>query len=717
VQALLLLAVVPAYGYFASKATRSRLITWVTLFFVSNLVLFYFLGAAGLHVGIAFFLWVGIFNVVVTAQFWAYANDLYDEESGKRIFPIIGIGSSLGAWAGARLAARLFAAFDAYHLMLVGAAGLLLSIVLVRLVDARRGSNPVGQQQQPPASTKGGFGLVLSNRYLLLIALMVLMFNLVNSLGEYVLGQMVVSEAKAAVASGTITSAQLKAHIGSFYGSFYSWVNLLGLFLQVFVVSRLFKYVGVRGALFVLPLIALGSYSLMALLPVLGIVQIAKVLENSTDYSIQNTARHALFLPTTREAKYKAKAAIDTFFWRVGDMLQAGFVLVGTGAGVCHKALCLAEHLAGLCVAGADRRYLSRTSKNHFKELAVMKVCVPKTASDTSTGHFGLPNDMVDRAITRLGWLGLAYAATINLVHFTRMYALPQHAFAGWTMPPLVYACLIAGTAAGLAITALAWSRRVQTSTMLDLGLIFEVVAAFCLAAMENSSPLIGQGWVRGISGLALWIVFFALVVPGSLGKMALATVAAAGMGPLTLMMYTGFYSRPLPEAGIWLSLFVPDVLCAVWAVILSRFIYGMGHDLGKARRMGYYELIEPLGKGGMGEVWRAKHRMLARPAAIKLISPEAAGVRGGMTTTLIKRFEQEAQLTANLQSQHTIQLYDFGVTDDGSFYYVMEYLNGLDLESLVEKYGPVPGRARSPLHAAGQRLARGGTSRRARAS
>jgi serine/threonine-protein kinase len=320
-----------------------------------------------------------------------------------------------------------------------------------------------------------------------------------------------------------------------------------------------------------------------------------------------------------------------------------------------------------------------------------MKVCVPKTASDTSTGYFGLPNDMVDRAITRLGWLGLAYAATINLVHFTRMYALPQHAFAGWTMPPLVYACLIVGTAAGLAITALAWSRRVQTSTMLDLGLIFEVVAAFCLAAMENSSPLIGQGWVRGISGLALWIVFFALVVPGSLGKMALATVAAAGMGPLTLMMYTGFYSRPLPEAGIWLSLFVPDVLCAVWAVILSRFIYGMGHDLGKARRMGYYELIEPLGKGGMGEVWRAKHRMLARPAAIKLISPEAAGVRGGMTTTLIKRFEQEAQLTANLQSQHTIQLYDFGVTDDGSFYYVMEYLNGLDLESLVEKYGPVP--------------------------
>jgi len=320
-----------------------------------------------------------------------------------------------------------------------------------------------------------------------------------------------------------------------------------------------------------------------------------------------------------------------------------------------------------------------------------MKVCIPKTASDSSTGHFGLPHDMVERAITRLGWLGLAFAATLNLVHWTRTYILPPQAMAGWTMPPLVYACLIIGTAAGLGMTALAWSRRIPPATMLDIGLIFEVIAAFCIAAMENSSPLIAQGWVRGISGLALWTAFFALVVPTSLGKTALATFASAAMGPLTLMMYTGFYGRPMPELGIWLSLFVPDVLCAIWAVVLSRFIYGIGHDLGKARRMGYYELIEPLGKGGMGEVWRAKHKMLARPAAIKLISPEAAGVRNGMTATVIKRFEQEAQLTATLQSQHTIQLYDFGVTDDGSFYYVMEYLNGLDLETLVEKYGPVP--------------------------
>jgi AAA family ATP:ADP antiporter len=327
-QALLLLGVIPAYSFIASKATRSKLITWVTLFFVSNLAIFYFMGSAGFHVGVAFFLWVGVFNVMVTAQFWAYANDLYDEESGKRIFPIIGIGSSLGAWAGARVAADLFKKMDAYALMLIAIGGLLLSIVIVRQVDARRKTS--AEVPPKPLSGKGGFGLVLSNRYLLLIALMVLTFNLVNSLGEYILGQMVVTDANAAVASGAITSAQMRTTIGTFYGDFFGWVNLVGLLLQVFVVSRLFKYIGVRGALFVLPLIALGSYSLMALLPVLGVVRIAKVLENSTDYSIQNTARHALFLPTSREAKYKAKAAIDTFFWRAGDMLQAVFVFAGT---------------------------------------------------------------------------------------------------------------------------------------------------------------------------------------------------------------------------------------------------------------------------------------------------------------------------------------------------------------------------------------------------
>ena len=324
-QALLLLAVVPAYGYFASRVNRSRLIAWVMLFFVSHLAIFYLLGSAGLRVGIAFFLWVGIFNVMVIAQFWSFANDVNDSQSGTRLFPLIGIGSSLGAWVGARAAARLFQVFSAYELMLVAAGGLILSLAISRMVEKRS-----QHRTSTPLSGKGGFRLVLSNRFLLLIAMMVLLFNMVNSLGEFMLGRLVVDDVNAAVASGALDASQMQSAIGAFYGDFFGWVNLLGLILQTFVVSQLFKYIGVRGALFVLPVIALGSYGLMAAMPILGMVRVAKVLENSSDYSIQNTTRHALFLPTSREAKYKAKAAIDTFFWRVGDMAQAGVVLLGT---------------------------------------------------------------------------------------------------------------------------------------------------------------------------------------------------------------------------------------------------------------------------------------------------------------------------------------------------------------------------------------------------
>jgi AAA family ATP:ADP antiporter len=324
-QALLLLGVIPVYGYVASKVNRSRLIAWVTLFFVSHLAIFYLLGSAGVRVGVAFFLWVGIFNVLVIAQFWSFANDVNDTQSGSRLFPLIGVGSALGAWIGARAAARLFEVFSPYELMMVAAGGLLLTLVFARLVEKRSQHRP-----SAPISGRGGFRLVWSSRFLFAVALMVLLFNMVNSLGEFMLGRIVVQDVQAAIAAGTLDPSQMQSAIGAFYGDFFGWVNLFGLILQTFVVSIVFKYAGVRGALFVLPLIALGSYGLMAAMPVLGIIKMMKIVENSADYSIQNTARHALFLPASREAKYKAKAAIDTFFWRLGDVAQAAIVLLGT---------------------------------------------------------------------------------------------------------------------------------------------------------------------------------------------------------------------------------------------------------------------------------------------------------------------------------------------------------------------------------------------------
>lgn len=325
-QAVLMLGFVPAYGAFASRVSRVWLICGVTLFFASNLLIFSLVGSAGVRIGIPFFLWIGVFNMAAVAQFWSFANDLYSTERGKRLFPLIGIGASLGAVVGSGLASIVFGGVGPYRLMLIAAAGLLVPIALTIWVnrrekvahDATQTKAPIAQAEQP-LSKAGGFQLVASNRYLRLIALLVLVFSLVNTLGGFILNSMITAEA-----GGD------RALIGSMAGRIQTWVNFVSFLMQAFVVSRIFKYVGVRVALFILPAIALGGYTMIALLPIFAVVQWAKILENSADYSIQNTTRHALFLPTSREAKYKAKQAIDSFFVRTGDLLQAAVVFVGT---------------------------------------------------------------------------------------------------------------------------------------------------------------------------------------------------------------------------------------------------------------------------------------------------------------------------------------------------------------------------------------------------
>ena len=328
-QALLLLLVVPAYGAVASRVNRLWLVGGVTLFFASHLVVFYALGMMRVHVGVAFFLWLGVFNLVVIAQFWAFANDLYSRDDGKRLFPLIGLGSALGAWLGAQFASTLFAAIGPFRLLLVAAGGLVVCVLLTLWVHERekgRAADSHGQAERP-LGREGAFQLIFRDRYLLLIALLLVVVNVVNTVGEFLLGSLVVQEATQRAAAEGIDRG---VFIGRFYGSFFAWVNLLGFLFQLLLVSRLFKYVGVGGTLFVLPLIALFSYGTLAFFPILSVVRLMKTLENASDYSIQMTTRHALFLPTSREAKYKAKQAIDSFFWRAGDLIQAGIVFLGT---------------------------------------------------------------------------------------------------------------------------------------------------------------------------------------------------------------------------------------------------------------------------------------------------------------------------------------------------------------------------------------------------
>jgi AAA family ATP:ADP antiporter len=204
----------------------------------------------------------------------------------------------------------------------------ILTIVVHRRENAG-GRDAAAAEAEKPIGKHGGFELVLKDRYLLLIAMLVLVFNLVNTLGGFMLNTLFKAEAVSRVAAGAaagLTEAQI---IGTMSGTVQTYVNLLSFVLQAFFVSRIFKHIGVRGALFILPAIAAFGYTAISLVPILAVVQWTKVFENSTDYSIQNTTRHALFLPTSREAKYKAKQAIDSFFVRTGDLLQAVVVFAG----------------------------------------------------------------------------------------------------------------------------------------------------------------------------------------------------------------------------------------------------------------------------------------------------------------------------------------------------------------------------------------------------
>jgi len=337
-QALLLLAAVPFYGWLASRVPRRVLINGVTLFFAVCLVVFYGLAQLKVPLGVVFFLWVGIFNLMVPAQFWAFANDIYTPEAGKRLFVIVAFGASCGAVAGSYLDSLLIGPVGVYQLMLVAAGILALSLLITNAVEHReraRGTPRPGaaaavHAEDEPLKEGNAFAMVLGNRYLLLIALLMLVLNLVNTTGEYILGRTVVSAAEQAVASGTAGGLSKEEYIGGFYAQFFTVVNIAGLLLQLFVVSRVLKYFGVGVAILILPLIALGGYLIAAFYPVLAMVRWAKTAENATDYSLQNTVRQVLFLPTTREQKYKAKQAIDTFFVRAGDVLSAVVVFAGT---------------------------------------------------------------------------------------------------------------------------------------------------------------------------------------------------------------------------------------------------------------------------------------------------------------------------------------------------------------------------------------------------
>ncbi len=344
-QGLLLVPVVNAYSRLTDRQARSALSTRVTLFCMSNLVLFWLLQPDFFlqnlpGTGITFYLWVGMFGVFVVAQFWAYAADVYSEERGRRLIPLIAIGATAGAAAGSWMTEHLVSGevVQSHALLLIALLPLAATIVLTRLVD-RWGPAGTGLEVRPAPSVAvrvhGALDLVLRSRFLLAVAGITLLTNWVNSNGENLLFRVVQdvlegdARQRGITGEGKALVSFIRDGTTAFYGNFFLWVNATALVLQAFVASRLLKYGGFGVLLLLMPVVALCSYATMFMFPLLGVIKFMKVAENSTDYSINNTARHVLWLPTTTEMKYKGKPTIDSLFARVGDGLAAATALVG----------------------------------------------------------------------------------------------------------------------------------------------------------------------------------------------------------------------------------------------------------------------------------------------------------------------------------------------------------------------------------------------------
>jgi serine/threonine-protein kinase len=306
-------------------------------------------------------------------------------------------------------------------------------------------------------------------------------------------------------------------------------------------------------------------------------------------------------------------------------------------------------------------------------------------ASTPAPAQF-IPPDLADAGANRLAVLALLSAVVSLLMAIANRQFLGRFGAAS-TNPTIWLVSTSASLLLSLSVAWIVWRRMLPSAALLDLGLIYEVAQAFCISLGFHLIPMSPDAPPRGWTGVAVFILAYPLIVPSTRGKMILATLAAAAMDPLGLLVVVAA-GNPRPPASFLVVAFLPTALSAGVAIVVSRLVYRMTVEAEKGHEMGSYHLEELLGRGGMGEVWRANHRLLARPAAIKLIRPESFGSDG---RELVRRFEREAKATAALRSPHTVNIYDFGTTEDGTFYYVMELLEGFDLESLVTSFGPTP--------------------------
>jgi eukaryotic-like serine/threonine-protein kinase len=293
----------------------------------------------------------------------------------------------------------------------------------------------------------------------------------------------------------------------------------------------------------------------------------------------------------------------------------------------------------------------------------------------------GFPADLLRESAGRLRVLALLYAFVFFMAGI--LPALLLSADRPRFLSSIVqWGPAVLGIAVALLVVAVLRSPRLSPQAAMNVGLAFEIASSYAIAAAEFADPM-GIEMHRGFMGLSLvavWVVLFTVVVPTALASVSAVPVVVG------LVVASGASSATLDPAQFFFGLVFPYLLVVGMAYVGVRVVYHLGTEVKRARELGSYSLEEKLGEGGMGEVWRARHRLLARPAAIKLIRAQA-----GASDEAARRFEREAQVIARLRSPHTVELFDFGIAEDGAFYYVMELLDGLDADSLVRRFGAVP--------------------------
>jgi hypothetical protein len=312
-------------------------------------------------------------------------------------------------------------------------------------------------------------------------------------------------------------------------------------------------------------------------------------------------------------------------------------------------------------------------------------------ASATGDGTHGLSAEILARSARRLRVLALMYAFTFFMAGYFPSLIL-KDARERLLAAPEFWVPGVVAIAMALLVAALTSYANLPLTRLMNLGLVFLVLSNFGIAIAEftHLAHVTSVSWM-GLSWVAVWTALFTVVIPTRPDKALLATIASVSSVPLVIgwMILSGRTTFQPGPVSFFFSIVFPYILIVALSYAGQRVVYALGKEATRAQEMGSYRLVERLGSGGMGEVWRATHRLLSRPAAIKLLQPSAGD--GPDAEMAMRRFEREAQVTSQLRSPHTVELFDFGVAGDGRFYYVMELLDGLDLDALVKRHGPIP--------------------------